>query len=280
MKLTKKCPYCGAEMPYIVRQCMNCGQIQPEDVTPLQGGDNETTRYEEPSTMYGPPPISTVSGKKSKMKYLLILLAALLLIGGGVAAYFLFFDKDGSSRSRSHEVISSNDEDDDESDDRDAKKDKKKAKKKKKVKEDWDDLDAQEDSPTQRVEQDEKVEEVKAAEQVKAVEPVKDPAPPVETKYYNYTGNITYKSNVYSFRMNLTVDGNRVNGGYVVTNGENVWVTLSGTVDSNGKAIIREYKGGSPTSYYFDGYLNGSSFSGKYKTTSRPLVMNFYASSY
>lgn len=287
MKLTKKCPYCGKELPMPTRQCVYCGQMQPDsDATQLQSGYNDATQFQEPSTMYGPPPISTISGKKSKMKYLLILLAALLLIGGGVAAYFLFFDKDGSSRSRSHEVISSDDEDDDESDDRDAKKGKKKAKKKKKVKEDWDDLDAQKDPPAQRVEQDEKVEDVKAAEpvkaaeQVKAVEPVKDPAPPVETKYYNYTGNITYKSNVYSFRMNLTVDGNRVNGGYVVTNGENVWVTLSGTVDSNGKAIIREYKGGSPTTYYFDGYLNGSSFSGKYKTTSRPLVMNFYASSY
>ena len=51
-----------------------------------------------------------------------------------------------------------------------------------------------------------------------------------------------------------------------------------GTVDSSGKATIKEYKGGSPTGYYFEGYLNSSSFSGKYKTTSRPLVMNFYAS--
>ena len=265
--LIKYCPQCGSQMPYGSRQCMNCGQMQP---------DNDATRIQEPQmygpppnyrpepTMYGPPPIGR---SNSKMKYLLILLAALLLIGGGVAAYFLFFDKDSSSKSRNnHEVV--DDDEDDEFED--------------------DDEDMDEDNPKQKKHQDEKDtktydvsdEEVQTPAPP-APTPAPAPAPPAQTTaYYNYTGNITYKSNVYNFQMNLTVKGNRVSGDYIVTNGENIRVTLSGTVDSNGKAVIREYKGGSPTSYYFEGYLNSNSFSGKYKTTSRPLVMNFYASGY
>ena len=96
---------------------------------------------------------------------------------------------------------------------------------------------------------------------------------------FNGSGNITYKNNIYYFQMSLGVSGNNVNGSYIVTNGDNVWVDLSGTVDDNGKAVVYEYKNGRSTSYYFDGYLNSSSFSGKYKTTSRNLVMDFYASS-
>ena len=103
----------------------------------------------------------------------------------------------------------------------------------------------------------------------------------VTESYYNFSGSgrITYKSNVYYFDMNLNVNGNRVDGRYIVTNGNNVWVDLSGTVNDNGKAVVYEYENGSSTGYYFDGYLNSSSFSGKYKTTQRNIIMDFYASS-
>ena len=295
MKLTKKCPYCGTVMPMGARQCMYCGQMQPDnDATQYQSGNNESTQYQSgtndatqyqggandstqyqggvsdstkyqggvnDSTQYQggayPPPVPPArNGSNNNLLY--ILLAALLLVGLGVGAYFLFNDKgDSTTSTTTHDVITGTDTRDDD--------------------------EGKDDVREIRDEEIEPIKDVTPVEEpVKEVsEPVTPPAPPVETtKYYNYSGNITYKSNVYYFKMNLTVKGNNVNGDYIVTNGENVWVTLSGTMDKSGKAIIREYKGGSPTTYYFDGYLNSSSFSGKYKTTSRPLVMDFYASAY
>lgn len=265
MKLTKKCPYCGTEMPMAARQCMYCGQMQPDnESTQYQGGDSDATQYQggvNDATQYQgrtyPPPMPPVKNGSNKT-LLIALLAALLLVGIGVGAYFLFKDKGDSEGSEvTHEVITGTDTK----------------------------SDAGENHKGREI-IDEEIEPRKdippVEEPAKEItEPVTPPAPSAETtKYYNYTGSITYKSNIYYFQMNLTVKGNNVNGDYIVTNGDNVWVTLSGTVDNSGKAIIREYKGGSPTGYYFDGYLNSSSFSGKYKTTSRPLVMDFYASSY
>lgn len=106
------------------------------------------------------------------------------------------------------------------------------------------------------------------------------PAPVEITNYYNYQGTITYKSDAYYFQMNLEITGTRVKGDYIVTNGDNVRVSLSGTVDNNGNALIKEYKNGRYTGYYFQGYLSVSSFSGKYNASSRRLSMDFYASSY
>ena len=251
--------------------------MQPDnDVTQFQGSDNDATQYQDDneetqrtynnqntSSQFGayPPsyPPQMPSGKNgSNKKLLFILLAALLLIGGGVGAFFLLKDKGDSTESKTtHEVITGNDTNNDETND---------------FKDDFGEKDA---------ESEKYIEPEPKKEGTKEAEPVTPPATPAETtNYYNFSGNITYKSNIYYFNMNLSVTGNRVNGDYIVTNGENVWVTLSGTVDSSGKATIKEYKGGSPTGYYFEGYLNSSSFSGKYITTSRtrPLVMDFYAS--
>lgn len=315
MKLTKKCPYCGTVMPKDAQQCMFCGQMQPDnDATQFQGGDNDTTQFqggdndatqfqggngdatqfqgsdtdatqyqggngeatqyqdvnEETQRTYNNqntpsqggayppsyPPQMPPKKNGSNKKMLFILLAALLLIGGGVGALFLLKDKGDSTESKTtHEVITGNDTYNDET------------------------SDFKDDDGGKIAESEKDIEPEPKKDGTKEAEPVTPPAPPAETtNYYNFSGNITYKSDVYNFNMNLSVTGNRVNGDYIVTNGENVWVTLSGTMDSSGKATIKEYKGGSPTGYYFEGYLNSSSFSGKYKTTSRPLVMNFYAS--
>lgn len=97
-------------------------------------------------------------------------------------------------------------------------------------------------------------------------------------KEYDMTGRINYKNNEYRFKMHLNVNGRSVKGKYYVTNGERVWVTLSGTINSDGIAVLREYKNNQQTGYYFEGHLNGGYFVGKYKASSRPLVMSFSAS--
>lgn len=99
-----------------------------------------------------------------------------------------------------------------------------------------------------------------------------------KTKEYDMTGKINYKNNEYRFKMHLNVNGKTVKGRYLVTNGERVWVTLSGTINSDGMVILRESKGNRQTGYYFEGHLNGGYFTGKYKATTRPLVMSFSAS--
>ncbi len=99
-----------------------------------------------------------------------------------------------------------------------------------------------------------------------------------KTKVYDMEGEINHKSKEYSFKMHLQVNGKTIKGKYFVTNGERVWVTLSGTINSDGTAVIREYKDNRPTGYYFEGRLNSGFFSGKYKSTSRNLVMTFSAS--
>lgn len=96
---------------------------------------------------------------------------------------------------------------------------------------------------------------------------------------YRLSGAIVYKDNYY-IDMQLNVNGSRVSGQYVVTNGENVYVTLSGSIDANGNMKLTEYKGGSATGYYFTGRFNQRNYSGKYRCTYRKLTMNFNASVY
>ena len=90
-------------------------------------------------------------------------------------------------------------------------------------------------------------------------------------------GSITYKKKVYNFNMQLSVNGSNVIGRYIVTNGANEWVDLSGTVDNTGRALVYEYNNGTPTNYYFEGDLRSSFFVGEYKSTSSKLVMDFHA---
>ena len=96
---------------------------------------------------------------------------------------------------------------------------------------------------------------------------------------YRLQGAITHKQNYY-FNMELNVKNNQVTGRYIVQNGENVYVTLSGTIDPNGNMTLTEYKGGAATGYYFTGRFNQANYSGKYRCTYRKLTMNFNASVY
>ncbi len=105
------------------------------------------------------------------------------------------------------------------------------------------------------------------------------PIPKVANGSYRLSGAIVYKDTYY-IDMMLNVNGSRVSGQYVVTNGENVYVTLSGSIDSNGNMKLTEYKGGSATGYYFTGRFNQRNYSGKYRCTYRKLTMNFNASVY
>ena len=80
--------------------------------------------------------------------------------------------------------------------------------------------------------------------------------------------------------MEVYVKGNQAKGRYIVYNGENVYVNLSGTIDANGNMRLTEYKNGVATGYYFTGRFNQNTYSGKYKSTNRKLTMNFSASTY
>ena len=94
---------------------------------------------------------------------------------------------------------------------------------------------------------------------------------------YYLTGVITHKQNYY-FDMEVNVSGNQATGQYIVRNGENVYVTLSGTIDSKGNMKLTEYKNGQPTGYYFTGQFNQAVYSGTYRCTTRKLTMKFTAS--
>lgn len=96
---------------------------------------------------------------------------------------------------------------------------------------------------------------------------------------YRLNGSITYKETYY-FDMEIQVNGNKVTGWYIVHNGENIPVNLSGSIDANGNMKLKEYKGGSTTGYYFTGNFNQARYSGKYLCTFRNLPMRFSASAY
>lgn len=96
---------------------------------------------------------------------------------------------------------------------------------------------------------------------------------------YNLSGVITHKQNYY-FDMEVNVKGNQANGRYIVHNGENVYVTLSGSIGADGDMKLTEYKNGQPTGYYFTGRFNEATYSGTYRRTNHKLTMNFSASTY
>ena len=96
---------------------------------------------------------------------------------------------------------------------------------------------------------------------------------------YNLSGVIMHKQNYY-FDMEVNVKGNQATGEYIVRNGENVNVTLSGSIGANGDMKLTEYKNGQPTGYYFTGCFNEATYSGTYRCTTRKLTMNFTASTY
>lgn len=96
---------------------------------------------------------------------------------------------------------------------------------------------------------------------------------------YYLSGAITHKQTYY-IDMEVNVSGNQATGRYIVRNGENVFVTLSGTIDSKGNMKLTEYKSGQPTGYYFTGQFNQAVYSGTYRCTTRKLTMKFSASTY
>lgn len=270
MNLTKKCPYCGTVMPTGARQCMFCGQMQPDnDATQLQSGDNDATQYQNmnentqrvPNSQNGYPqsggyppyyPPQTPPEKNGSNKNILfILLAALLLAGIGVGAYFLLKDK-GDTTKTEHKVITGNDS----------------SKNEKGGTKDIDDGKTDDIKPVK--------EEPPVEEPIKEeVKPVTPPVTSAETtKNYSYNGSITYKKDIWYFQMNLDVKGSNVTGSLFISNGARVWVPLKGTVDSSGKAIIRENNG---SGYYFDGYLSSTSYSGEYKNDHKKTIMTFSA---
>ncbi len=99
----------------------------------------------------------------------------------------------------------------------------------------------------------------------------------VDDGVYYLSGVITHKQNYY-FDMKVNVYGRQATGEYIVRNGENVYVTLSGSIDANGNMKLTEYKNGQPTGYYFTGRFDESVYSGTYRCTTRKLIMNFTAS--
>lgn len=108
-------------------------------------------------------------------------------------------------------------------------------------------------------------------------------ATPVHIKHkvangsYSMDGVITHKQK-YFFDMDLKVNDSEVTGRYIVTNGENIYVTLTGSIDTNGNMKLIEYKNGKPTGYYFTGKFDGSVYSGTYRSSTRKLTMDFSAS--
>lgn len=110
------------------------------------------------------------------------------------------------------------------------------------------------------------------------------PAPAVRSKAvadgtYYLSGAITHKQNYY-IEMEVKVRDSEATGRYIVTNGENIYVTLSGSIDTDGNMRLTEYKNGKPTGYYFTGRFNESLYTGTYRSTNRKLVMDFSASTY
>jgi uncharacterized membrane protein YvbJ len=96
---------------------------------------------------------------------------------------------------------------------------------------------------------------------------------------YRMDGVITHKQK-YFFDMDLKVNDSEVTGRYIVTNGENIYVTLTGSIDTNGNMKLIEYKNGKPTGYYFTGKFDGSVYSGTYRSSTRKLTMDFSASTF
>ena len=96
---------------------------------------------------------------------------------------------------------------------------------------------------------------------------------------YSMDGVITHKQK-YFFDMDLKVNDSEVTGRYIVTNGENIYVTLTGSIDTNGNMKLIEYKNGKPTGYYFTGKFDGSVYSGTYRSSTRKLTMDFSASTF
>ena len=101
----------------------------------------------------------------------------------------------------------------------------------------------------------------------------------VSNGFYRLNGSITYKE-TYFVDMEVNVNGNKATGRYIVHNGENMYVNLSGSIDANGNMKLTEYKGGQPTGYYFTGKFNQVTYSGKYLCTYKNLPMRFSVSTY
>ncbi len=97
---------------------------------------------------------------------------------------------------------------------------------------------------------------------------------------YHLNGSITHKQDNYYIDMEVDVNGNKATGQYIVYNGENIYVTLDGHIDAEGNMKLTEYKNGEATGYYFMGKFNQTTYSGKYRCTTRKLNMNFSASTY
>ncbi len=137
----------------------------------------------------------------------------------------------------------------------------------------------QETAPAQTVIQRDtiKVETPAATAQQSEPQPVAAPKPAVPhfDGSYSISGDIRGE---YFFGMYLSISGTHVSGSYRVYNGDNIDVSLSGSIDANGKMVIYEYyPDGTRTGYYFTGTFSGGRYRGKYLSTQRRINMKFHA---
>lgn len=92
---------------------------------------------------------------------------------------------------------------------------------------------------------------------------------------YRFTGII---NNQWHFDMWLNIEGSHVWGQYLVHEGDNGYVALDGTIDTDGSIRMDEhYPDGGATGYYFQGTFSSERITGKYLSTQRSINMDFYA---
>lgn len=94
---------------------------------------------------------------------------------------------------------------------------------------------------------------------------------------FHLVGTITNNDNSYDFIMDLECENNNVTGRYIVPNGYNEYVQLTGNIDNEGNIELREYYNNSMTDYYFKGHLDNKRITGKYINRRSGLTMTFFA---
>lgn len=267
----KRCPHCGNNLPDNAPVCNYCGAVWLQNdntqYTPSNGARrNEATQISSPNGMPPngparfdfngmpqPQPYRPQPPRDKSRVWLIALAIFLFLVVAALATFLLlgYSSKDTAKGQTGEDTSGYVDEKDDDS----------------------------RDSSVPIVERKSPSDTKTGKAPVSTPSPKPAPAekPPVANGYYNLSGVISHEENYY-FNMQLNVAGNNVTGSYVVTNGANTTVRLSGRVDSSGKITLREYNHGRLTEYYFEGRFYGSTFSGKYKSTARRLMMNFTAS--
>ena len=98
-----------------------------------------------------------------------------------------------------------------------------------------------------------------------------------DRRSFHLVGTITNNDNCYDFIMDLECVNNNVSGRYIVPNGYNEYVQLTGNIDNEGNIELREYNNNSITDYYFKGLFNNERITGKYINRRSGLTMTFFA---